>query len=124
VVGYAASFLEKADTQLGQCFLVPIAVARNKRHGPCELPSVTLSVVPNNSPQGDSSEYNTIAARHLTSNDKALWLTPNGAHQVIEGFVAVNALLALIRRWTAKQRRAAVLLPRAEMDTPTASGCE
>src|SRR5262249_47745233 len=91
-------FVEKAHTQLGQRFIVPVAVAGNEREGARKLRSVTSSVIPNNAPQGNSAEDHTIASGNSTSNNQALRVTANGGHQVIHGLVAVNALLPLIRR--------------------------
>ena len=90
-------FLGKDGTQLGQCLLAPIAVTGNKGQGPCELRSVPLGVIPNDAPHLDGSEHDTITSRDLASHDEVLWLMAEGLQQIIHGFEAVDALLALVR---------------------------
>src|SRR5207245_92896 len=70
----------------------------DKRNGPRKLCPIAPSMIPNYAPKRDGSDNNTITLSHLTSNHETFGVATNGPHQVIHGFIAMDALLAHIRR--------------------------
>src|SRR5262249_27794769 len=55
-------------------------------------------MIPNYAPQRDGSDNHTVTLGHVTSNHETFGVAAHGPHQVIHGLIAVDALLAHIRR--------------------------